>query len=129
MILNKSIDLLGKTLYKPKKFLSFKKASESINEIKLKWTEKPKKHQVDSYSKQECLNLRKDSDRLEILEFLKSQALPDPFTKPIEVKSFMKSNITPQEQQRRMKKELKYARMSCTSMKESHAFFRSKKSC
>ena len=127
MILNKSVDLLGKTLYKPKKCLSFKKASESINEIK--WIEKLKKHQADSCSKQECLNLRKDSDRLEILEFLKSQALPDPFTKPIEVKSFMKSNITPQEQQRRMKKEVKYARMSCTSMKESHAFFRSKKSC
>ena len=36
-ILNKSIDLVEKTLQKSKKFLSFKKASESINEIKLKW--------------------------------------------------------------------------------------------
>ena len=68
-----------------------------INGIKLKWTEKLKKHQADSYSKQECLNLRKESERLEILEFLKSQSLPDCFTKPVEVKSFMKSNIAPQE--------------------------------
>ena len=38
MILKKSTDLLEKTLHKPKKFISFKKSSESINEIKLKWT-------------------------------------------------------------------------------------------
>ena len=30
MILNKSIDLLEKILHKPKRFLSFKKASESM---------------------------------------------------------------------------------------------------
>ena len=90
----KTIDLLEKKLHKPKKFLSFKKTSESINEIKLKWTEKLKKHQADGYSKQECLNLRKESERLKILEFLKSQALPAPFKKPVEVKFFMKSNIT-----------------------------------
>ena len=38
MILKKSTDLLEKTLHKPKKLLLFKKASESINDIKLKWT-------------------------------------------------------------------------------------------
>ena len=52
--------------------------------------------------------------------------LPDPVTKPVEVKSFMKSNIT---LQGHMKKEVKYARMSCTSMKESHVLFRLKKTC
>ena len=127
MILNKSTDLLEKTLHKHKKFLSFEKAAESVNEIELKWTEKLKKHEADGYSKQECLNLRKESERLEILEFLKSQALPGPFTKPVEVKSFMKSNTTLQEKQRRMKKEVKYAHVSCATMKESHALFRFKK--
>ena len=71
--------------------------------------------------------MRKESERLEILEFLKSQALPGPFTKPVEVKSFMKSNITLQEKQRRMNEEVKYSRMSRTTMKESHALFRLKK--
>ena len=99
-----------------------KKASESINEIKLIWAEKLKKHQADRYSKQQCLNLRKESERLEILEFLKSQALPGPFTKPTEVKSFMKSNITLQEKQRRIKIEVKYASMSCTTMSLMHLF-------
>ena len=74
--------------------ITFKKASKSINEIKLKWTEKLKEHQADGYSKQECLNFGKKSERLEILTFLKSQALPDSFTKSTEVKSFTKSNIT-----------------------------------
>ena len=41
----------------------------------------------------------------------------------------MKSNITVQEKQRRMKKEVKYACMSCTTVKESHALFRLKKKC
>ena len=58
---------------------------------------------------------------------MKSQALPGPFTKPVEVKSFMKFNIKLQEKQRRIQKEAKYARMSCTAMKESHALFRLKK--
>ena len=64
--------------------------------------------------------MRKESERLEILEFLKLQALPGPFTKPIEVRSFMKSNITKKEKQRHIKK-VKYACISCTTMKGSHA--------
>ena len=68
-ILNKSIDLLEKTLHKPKKFSSFKKASESINEIKLKRAEKLMKHDTDSYSKQECLDLKEEYEGLEIAEF------------------------------------------------------------
>ena len=126
MILNKSIDLLEKTLDKPKTFLSFKKASESINEIKLKWTEKLKSFQADGYSKQECLNLRKESEQLELLEFLKLQEFPGPFTKPTEVKEFMQSDLRPEEKQKRLKKEVKYARMSCTTMKETHSVFRLK---
>ena len=58
---------------------------------------------------------------------MKLQVLPRLFTKPVDVKSFMKSNITVQEKQRRMKKEVKYDRMSCTTVKESHALFRLKK--
>ena len=58
---------------------------------------------------------------------MKLQVLPRLFTKPVDVKSFMKSNITVQEKQRRMKKEVKYDRMSRTTMKESHALFRLKK--
>lgn len=101
-----SFFFLEKRSYKLYKFLTFKKASESKNEIKLKQTEKLKKHQADSYSKHECLNLRKESKRL---KYLKSQALPGPFTKPVKVKSFIKFNITLQEKQRHMKKEVKYA--------------------
>ena len=78
---------------------------------------KLKKHQDDSYLKHEYLNLRKESKRLEILTFLKP---PCPFTKPIEVKSFMKSNITKKEKERCIKR-VKYACITCTIMKESHA--------
>ena len=66
---------------------------------------KLKIHQAGSYSKQECLNLRKESERLKILEFLKSQALSGRFIKPTEVKSFTKSNITIHEKQRHIKKK------------------------
>ena len=38
----------------------------------------------------------------------------------------MKSNIAIQENQRCIKKEVKYVRMSCTTMKESRALFRFK---
>ena len=71
--------------------------------------------------------MRKESERLQILEFLKSQALSGPFTKPVEVKYFMKSNITLQEKQRHVKEEVKYGPMSCTTMKVPHTLFRLKK--
>ena len=50
--------------------------------------------------------------------------MPSPFTKPVKVKPFMKSNLTPQEKQRHMKEDVKYDPMSCTTLKESHALFR-----
>ena len=56
-----------------------------------------------------CLNLRTGSERLEILDILNSVALPDPFTKSIEVKFDMKSNIKLQGKQSCLKKEVKYA--------------------
>ena len=63
--------------------------------------------------------MRTGSEILETLDILKSLALLDPFTKSIEVKFYMKSNITLQEKQSCMKKELKYALMSCSTRKES----------
>ena len=47
------------------------------------------------------------------IEFLKSQTLSGPFTKQIEFKFFMKSNITLQEKQRCMRKEVKHAMLVC----------------
>ena len=67
--------------------------------------------------------------RLELLEFLKLQEFPGSFTKPTEVKEFMQSDLRPEEKQKRLKKEVKYARMSCTAMKETHSVFRLKKNC
>ena len=78
----------------------------------MKWTEKLKSFQADGYSKQECLNSRKDSERLELLKFLKMQKIPGPFTKPTEVKKFMQSDLRPEEKQKGMKTNVKYAHMA-----------------
>ena len=66
----------------------------------MKWTEKLKSFQADGYSKQECLNLRKESERLELLEFLKLQEFPGPFTKPTKVKEFMQSDLRPEKKKK-----------------------------
>ena len=62
-----------------------------IQELKMKWNEKLQRHEEEGYE-HEFLNLKKESERYELLEFLKEQVVPGPSTNPDEIALYMKNS-------------------------------------
>ena len=95
-----------------------------IQELKMKWNEKLQRHEEEGYE-HEFLNLKKESERYELLEFLKEQVVPGPSTNPEEIALYMKNSaLSYKQKQERMRKEVKYARITCSYLKPTAAVFR-----
>ena len=95
------------------------KPAKAIKEIKLAWNERLKKQQVEGYTAQELLNTKNESTKYDCLDYLNSQNIPGPFSTAAEIHNFMKSDEESKEKNKRMKMEVKYARLMCTSMNPS----------
>ena len=99
----------------------FVKPSKAIKEIKFNWNKRLKQHQAEGYTKQECMNLKQDSTKYDILEYLKKQNRP--FVIAEEVSAFMNNAVESTEKNKRlMLNKVKYARIyetncSCISVK------------
>ena len=106
------------------KLADFRKPAKEIKEIKLQWIKKLEKYREEGYKQQEVINLKNEATKLEILEFLKGQQVQGPFTNINEIKMFMESTEESQSKNNRMKKEVKYARLTCTSLKPTAPVFR-----
>ena len=77
MIVNKGIDILENSINNESiKMKDFIKPSKAIKEIKLNWNERLEQHQTEEYSKQECLNLKPEATKYNILEYLKKKNGP-----------------------------------------------------
>ena len=125
MIIKKSIDLVEDSISSGiLKVKQFQKPAKMIKEIKLTWIDKVKKQEEDGYTQKELINLKSESTKYEILEFLKRQEVPGPFTKPTEVQTFMEASPDNKQRTDRMRKEVHYARLTCTTMKPAAAVFR-----
>ena len=125
LVMNKNIDVLNQAMKSKIKLKTFKKPAEDIRELKVKWNAKLQQHQKSGYEHQEFLNLKKDRQKHELLEDLKNQAIPGPFTNPNEVKFFISETKDNKENVRnRMRKEVKYARTTCSYMKPTASVFR-----
>ena len=65
MIVNKGIDILENSINNESiKMKAFIKPSKAIKEIKLNWNERLEQHQTEEYSKQECLNLKPEANKI-----------------------------------------------------------------
>ena len=107
------------------KLKTLKKPAEDIKNLKVNWNKKLKQHEEAGYHHQEFLNLKKDTQKYELLENLKSQNIPGPFTNPQEIKSYLsKTSESDIEKRDRMRKEVKYARITCSFMKPTASVFR-----
>ena len=96
----------------------FRKPAKAIKEIKYKWNKRVKKQQADGYSDKEIVNMKIESRKLEILEFLKKQRIPGPFTNPKEVKNFIDTEPEGKEKVERMRKEVHYAKLTCGTQRK-----------
>ena len=123
LIINKSIHMLD--ISKPDPFKSFVKPAREMKSIKLEWNEKLKQHENNGFSKKEMLNLREESKKYELLEFLKNQPDPGLFTTVESIDKFMDFYPQSEEKNKRMYKEVLYAKK--TSSIPNTAVFRLKR--
>ena len=72
MVLNRSADLIESA----KSLNQYRKAAQSIKEIRVKWNNRIKELEKLGYDNKEALNLRKDASKLQDLEFLKTRSRP-----------------------------------------------------
>ena len=122
MVFNKSSDILMKC--DPNQMKNFGKPARHIQELKLKWTERVKEHQKNGFSEKESANLKTDAQKYSILEQLKNYTLPGPFTCPEDIQTFLASDVSNDEKNKRLFLEVKYARLTSMSLKPTAAVFR-----
>jgi hypothetical protein len=64
------------------------------------------------------------TEKYELLEFLKGQAIPGPFTNTTEIAHYITSTPDSDQKRDRMRKEVKYARMTCGYLKTKATVFK-----
>ena len=88
-----------------------------------KWKARQADIQALMQSRKEEENLRIECRKLEMLEYLKIQG--GPFTNATQIEQYMSNpDISEKEKQKRMKKEMFYAKNSCTSLPKHHSVFK-----
>ena len=123
LVISKSIDLIEDQSSEVK-LSSYAKPAKEIKGHKIGWNEKLRKHEESGYENQEFLNLKKETEKYEILEFLKQQTIPGPFTKPAEVQKFDTTVLDSKAKQDRLRKEVKYIRLTTTILREDKEVLR-----
>ena len=126
MIINKNIEIVKNT--NPKDILKFRKPATQIKEIKAEWKERIKCHKKDSYTEKEKARLKNEETKYSLLEQLKKETPPGPFTNIEEITEYnANSQQTEDNKNKRMFAEVKYARITCTSLKQNASVFRLKR--
>lgn len=82
--------------------------------------------EVQGFTAKEALNLCKENKKLEDLTYLKSQDIPGPFTTSEEITNFMDSCLDSKDKNKSLYIEVRYARKTSQSLKESASVFRLK---
>ena len=111
IIINKSIDLLETS--EPVEIKKFRKPSKEIKDIKMQWKEKIKAHQVKTHSDKEKSCLKEESTKYNLLEKLKKEDIPRPFTNEDEIKIYLLHQVDDDIKNKHMYDEVRYARISC----------------
>ena len=122
MIINKSSDILMKC--DPSKLKDFVMPARRIKDIKIKWTERIREHQAKGFSEKETANLKTNAQKYSILEQLKKESMPGPFTKPEDIKNYLACELDDAAKNKRLYMEVKYARVTSMSLKPTAAVFR-----
>jgi hypothetical protein len=126
MIINKGIDIALKA--DPSEISKFKKQAQAIKEVKIEWRKKVKEHQENKYGEKERIRLKDESIKYDLLSSLKKETMSGPFTSPEEIDNYINNSDEEENQKNiRMYNEVKYARMTSTSLKPTNAVFRLKK--
>ena len=126
LVLNRSADLIRDN---SSSFIKYRKQSKIIKEIQVEWSSKMRDLQKKGYESKEALNIKKDSDKLKDLDYLKNQDIRGPFSTVEEVRAFISSDIAEKNKCDRLYIEIRYAKSTCLSMntKSLNNFFKLRK--
>ena len=103
-------------------FRSFRKQVEAKRELEVQWNKKvAKKFKDDAEKKQEAA-VGQERKRLLMMENLKVEG--GPFTNAEEVEEFLRSDIAAKLKQKRMKREIQFARDSSTTLPKVDPLFK-----
>lgn len=125
MIINKSSDLLDQM--DASDINKFSKPAKAIKEIKLKWKKNIELHAKEAYSDKEKASLHEESIKYDLLERLKREEIPGPFTSEKEIRNYLDSKQDEKAKNKRLYDEIRYARVTCMSLKPTAAVFRLKR--
>ena len=123
LVLNKSFDLIQGT--DPKKYLSFRKPAQDIAKLKNDWLERMQSLEDATFASKDTVNQHLDTVKYKDLEDLKGKG--GPFIKGEEVEVYMKGNDTPEEKNKRLYVEVRYAKNMSLRLKHSDPVFRLKR--
>ena len=125
MLINKCKDILDKT--DPSEMKKYNMPAKEIKEIKLQWQERLKEQQTKDFSKKEKSSLHQESQKYNLLELLKKEELQGPFVSEDKVMKYMALKIDDKIKNTRLYNEVRYAQMTCMSLKLTAAVFQLKK--
>ena len=104
-------------------FRTYKEQVEAKKKIMLEWQEKIKDKLANGADIRQLVAQTKERKRLDILDELKESG--GPFTTAEEVQEFLeREGITEKDKQKRMKKEMRFARESSTTLPSSDPLFK-----
>ena len=86
MVINKSMDLLEKSC--ANEIFQYRKPAKDIKEIKTQWKSLVESQKAENYNEKEKVTLREESIKYELLEKLKAEEVPGPFTNSSEVQKY-----------------------------------------
>ena len=108
---------------KESSFRSFKEQVEAKKKLTMEWKEKIKEKMAKGADMRQIVAQSKERKRLDILDDLK--ALGGPFTTAQEVQEFLENeDTTEKEKQKRMKREMRFARESSTTLPSTDSLFK-----
>ena len=89
----------------------------------MQWKEKIKANQDETDSEKEKSCLKEESTKYDLLEKLKKEDIPGQFTNEDEIKRYLLHQVDDETKNKHMYEGVRYARISCMSLKPTAAVF------
>ena len=123
LVKGKSYDLIE--LHQADEYKNFKPAVKTINKLVKDWKEKQEELKYTGLNNKEIQSISTDKRRITDLDWLKERG--GPFTKLEQVDDYVRrADVTDKEKQKRLYKEVRYARDTSLSLPKSSEMFRLK---
>ena len=108
---------------KPDNYKKYKFQAKEIKDVMKQWNDKMAVLQKQGYNEKKLINAKKESNKLRDLTYLKSQVARGPFSAADEVRSNTRLLLEENEKNKRLYVEVRYTRVSSSTLKETASIF------